>query len=231
MPKKVEREIEIAATPKDVWRALSEGEELKRWFPLDARVKPGAGGSVWLSWGEGAEWESPIEIWEPNRRMQTVDTFPGQDGAPPTRIAVDYVIEARGGTTVVRLVHSGFADDTWEDELETMGAGWTSFLANLKHYLERHKGEPRTIAHFRHPLVGLERRDVFPRMLKLLGLDASKLRAGERYSTTARSGDRFEGRAIQVKEPINFTATAENWGNAFLMIEIEPGRGRCRPAI
>ena len=93
MPKKVEREIEIAATPDEVWRALSDGEELKRWFPLDARVKPGAGGSVWLSWGEGAEWESPIEIWEPGKRLQPVDTIPGQEGAPPTRIAVDYVIE------------------------------------------------------------------------------------------------------------------------------------------
>ncbi|HEX6177900.1 MAG TPA: SRPBCC domain-containing protein, partial [Thermoanaerobaculia bacterium] len=108
MTKKIEREIEIAATPEEVWKAISDGEELKRWFPLDARVRPGVCGSVWLSWGEGSEWESPIEIWEPNRRLGTVDTIPGEGGAAPARIAVDYVIEARGGTTIVRAVTSGF---------------------------------------------------------------------------------------------------------------------------
>lgn len=88
--KKIEKEIAIDATPDEVWRALTEGEELKRWFPLDARVKPGVGGSVWLSWGEGSEWESPIEIWEPSRHLQTADVTPQPDGAPPLKIAVDY---------------------------------------------------------------------------------------------------------------------------------------------
>ena len=112
-----------------------------------------------------------------------------------------------------------------------MGAGWTSFLANLKHYLERHTGQPRAIAHFRHPLVGRERAEVYPRMMKLLGFDTTAVRERDRYSTTARSGDRFEGLVVQAARPINFTATVENWDDAFLMVEIEPGRGRCRPAI
>lgn len=48
---------------------------------------------------------------------------------------------------------------------------------------------------------------------------------------TSRLGDRFEGVIKVLAPPINFTATGENWGNAFFMLEIEPGRDRCRPAI
>ena len=86
--KKVEAEIAIDATPEEVWRAISEGDRLKQWFPLDARVTPPPDGKVWLSWGEGAEWESPIEVWEPSKHLRTVDVMPGKDGGPATRIAV-----------------------------------------------------------------------------------------------------------------------------------------------
>ena len=42
----VEREIEIDAPLAAVWRAHTDAEEVTRWFPLHARVSPGAGGSV-----------------------------------------------------------------------------------------------------------------------------------------------------------------------------------------
>ena len=49
--------IDINATPEDVWRALTDAGELMRWFPLQARVTPGKGGSVfwgWISTGRGS---------------------------------------------------------------------------------------------------------------------------------------------------------------------------------
>ena len=222
--KKVEKEIEIDATPEEVWRALTEGEELKRWFPLDARVTPGVGGVVWLSWGEGSEWEAPIEVWEPKKHLRTVDA--------PTKLAVDYFIESRGGKTILRLVHSGFGDDMWDDELDTLSSGWASFLANLRHYLEVHPGKARSIAFFRHAPVESPRPDVYRRTMKAMGMDSTdRLKVESRYATTSRNGDHFEGVVKVNAPPIHFTGTAENWGNGFLMIEIEPGRERCRPAI
>lgn len=230
MTKKIEKEIAIDATPEEVWRALSEGEQLKRWFPLDARVKPGVGGAVWLSWGEGSDWESPIEIWEPNRHLRTVDTTPATRDKPAARIAVDYIIKTRGGTTVLRVVHSGFADDAGDDEQQSLDAGWASFLATLKNYLERHRGEPRALAFFRHPPVELPRSEVYRRVMKTFGLQGvDSLKPGERYSSA--NGIELAGVADIVAPPINFSGTVENLGNAFLMIEIEPGRQRCRPAV
>ncbi len=230
--KKYEKEIEIDATPEEVWRALTDGEELKRWFPLDARVKPGVGGALWLSWGEGSDWEAPIEVWEPLRHLRTVDTTPGKEGAPPTRVAVDYIIESRGGKTVLRLVHSGFAADMWDDEFDTLSSGWAAFQATLKHYLERHPGEPRAMAFVRHAPQELPRVEVFRRTLAAMGLaSADGLRVGRRYSAKSRKGDEFEGVIKVLAPPINFSGTVENWNEGFVTIEIEPGRTRCRPAI
>ncbi|HKO58813.1 MAG TPA: SRPBCC domain-containing protein [Thermoanaerobaculia bacterium] len=214
--KKIEKEVIIKATPEEVWRALTAAEELKRWFPLDARVTPGPGGAIMFSFGEGMEWESPIDVWEPNRHLRTVSEYGAQ------KMAVDYYLEGRGGETVLRFVHSGFADDAWDDELDTMSAGWATFLANLRHYLERHPGQPRTVAYYRHPVVELDRETAFARVLEAMNIR----RDGNRYTSDWGSGD-----ILVDRPPINFTGTVEKWDDASLMIEIEPGRGRCRPAI
>jgi uncharacterized protein YndB with AHSA1/START domain len=222
--KKIERSVEIEAGADAVWRAVSDAEELKKWFP------PGVGGAIWLSWGEGSDWESPIEIWQPGKHLRTVDTTP-VEGSAPIRVAVDYLIEATGGTTVLRLVHSGFAASTWDEELDTMGAGWMTFVLNLKHYLERHPGEPRTVAYARHQPVDLARTEVYGRTLRAMGVDADSLRIGGSFRARTRNGDEFRGVVKAFTPPINVTATVENWNDGFLMIEIEPGRERCRPAI
>ena len=41
-----EMSIDIEATPEHVWKALTDAAELTRWFPLQARVTPGTGGSM-----------------------------------------------------------------------------------------------------------------------------------------------------------------------------------------
>jgi uncharacterized protein YndB with AHSA1/START domain len=221
---KLEREIEIDADVQTVWRALTEGEELKRWFPLDARVRPGPGGAIWLSWGEGMDWEAPIAIWKPNEHLRTADPA-------PSTVVVDYYIESRGGKTVLRLVHSGFSAASWESEYDNLSAGWMSFLVNLKLYLERHPGEPRTMVWHRHPAVALSRDEAFSRVLGALGLGAHDLRVGGRYAATTVTGDRLSGEVQVFAPPVNFSGTVETLSNGFLMVEIEPGQDRCRPAI
>src|SRR5215471_15579426 len=64
-------EIEIDAPIEAVWKAISEAEEITRWFCEEARVIPGEGGSYWISWGEGQGAESRIDVWDPPRRLRT----------------------------------------------------------------------------------------------------------------------------------------------------------------
>jgi len=88
----------------------------------------------------------------------------------------------------------GFGEDAWKDEIATLDSGWRAFLATLRNYIERHRGESRTVAHFRHPVVPLPRPDAFQRMLTAFGFDRNAtMTSGDRFDVTTKSGDRFQG--------------------------------------
>ena len=53
-----ETSIEIRATPAEIWKTITEAEEIIRWFAPEASVTPGEGGKMFISWGAGME--SPI---------------------------------------------------------------------------------------------------------------------------------------------------------------------------
>jgi uncharacterized protein YndB with AHSA1/START domain len=139
-------EIEIAAAVEDVWQAVSTAEGFTSWFAPEAGVKPGAGGEVFVKWGEGMEGTQRIEIWEPNRHLRIVGDRP--EPAPPS--VVDYLLEGRGGTTVLRMVHSGFGETAdFNSEYDATGTAWPLFLKIMKHSVERGIGTCRNATVFR----------------------------------------------------------------------------------
>jgi len=141
-----EGQIEVDATAERVWQGLTDAGELVRWFPLDAKVEPGPGGSFYLSWLNEFAATMEIQVWDPPRHLRTAWTF-HEEG--PTQVT-DYYIEAKGGRTVVRAVTSGFPlDESWDGWVEGTNRGWAFELRSLKHYLERHAGEPRHVLYLR----------------------------------------------------------------------------------
>src|SRR4029450_13491286 len=102
--------------------------------------------------------DPPITVWEPMRAMQTASEMPSKDGRM-VRLAIDYYVEVHGGRVRVRLVHSGFDDsDSWDGYIDGLDAGWTFFLFNLKHALERHRGVDRLQLSARSPTTAPGRR-------------------------------------------------------------------------
>jgi uncharacterized protein YndB with AHSA1/START domain len=178
--------IDIDATLEEVWQALTTGEGIARWFAPHAAVTPGEGGSVSIGWDPKEMWEQPITVWEPRRRMQTASEMP-KDGRM-VRLAVDYYLEVQGGRVRVRLVHSGFDDSSWDDYIDGLDAGWSYFLFNLKHAIERHPGVERrqlsarfrTTAHAGedHPVFGAKGLRVRPPIGGLRPRDACRLSFG-----------------------------------------------------
>ena len=69
-PRIVEMEITLDAPPEEVWQALTDPEVLTRWFPLEAKVEPGPGGSIFLGWGPEIQGASGIQVWEPGKRLK-----------------------------------------------------------------------------------------------------------------------------------------------------------------
>lgn len=227
----IEKQMEIAAPVEAVWKALTDAEELTRWFPLKARVKPGAGGSVFLSWGPECEGEAPIDVWEPNRRLRYVERAPGADRNAQSSMFVEWILEARGGKTLLRLANSGFGEGAdWENEYyDSVDCGWGFMLVNLRHYLERHAGVPRVVAWPRLKVTG-SREDAYERLMGADGLfpesATKKLREGGRYSARAASGEQFSGRVEFVRPPRGFCVTVENLNEALLWLTIEGSPGK-----
>jgi uncharacterized protein YndB with AHSA1/START domain len=144
----VEETVEIAATPEQVWRALTEAAELERWFPLEARVVPGEGGEIHLSWKNEFAGTSRIVAWEPPRRLAARYGF-GEEAGGAVEVT-EYRLEARGGGTVLRVVTSGIPEGAaWDDWYHGTRRGWRYELRSLKHYLERHAGQPRQVVYLR----------------------------------------------------------------------------------
>jgi uncharacterized protein YndB with AHSA1/START domain len=122
-----ELRFEVAAPREDVWRALVDPAALVGWFASDARVTPEVGGEWYVAHGEyGAS--STIDELVPNERLATSHEGKGSE----------FLLEGRKGTTVLRVVQSGFG----ESELASLERGWASYAQTLGHYLERHRDEP-----------------------------------------------------------------------------------------
>src|SRR6185436_14691953 len=62
-----QHEIVIDAPLEAVWKAISDGEELTRWFVQEASVEPRVGGTITISWDGEDKSSGTIEAWEPNR--------------------------------------------------------------------------------------------------------------------------------------------------------------------
>src|SRR5262249_33670562 len=124
-------ENQIDAPREAVWKAISTGEGLTRWYAEEARVEPRAGGENWISWGEGQEVGNVNLAWEPGRRL----TVGKPDHATATdwqAIVIDFEIETRGGRTVLKLVQSGLPAGPARGSLaEGAPGGWGSFLGGL----------------------------------------------------------------------------------------------------
>ncbi len=218
----LEAGVEIAAPIEEVWRALTDAEELTRWFPLEARVEPGPGGKVWLSWQNEYQDESAITIWEPPRHLRT--TWGAPPGGEPVELAVDYHLEARGGRTVLRLVHSGFPDDpSWDGWFDGTRLGWTYELLSLKHYLERHRGTRREVVYLRRR-VRLPQEQAWARLVGPGGFGRSGRlggSAGERYTCATAGGESLAGAILLDQAPYQFGGTVEGWNDSLLRVSVD----------
>ena len=214
--------IDIDATLDEVWQALTTGEGIARWFAPHAAVTPGEGGSVSVGWDPKEMWTQPITVWEPLRRMQTASEMPSADGRL-VRIAVDYYLDVHGGRVRVRLVQSGFDDSgSWDTYIDGLDAGWTYFLFNLKHALERHRGVDRRqlSARFRttaragedHPVFGSKGLRLRPPIGGLQPGDACRLSLGG-VDVDATVAVRHPSRTAAFVVPA--------WNDALLFVERE----------
>lgn len=152
----IRKEIELEATPEQVWHAIATREGQTAWSPDPDAIER-----------EGMSVEQ-----DPPRRL-AVRTPAEANGAFH---AFGYLIEAReGGVTVLRFVHSGFLGDDWSDEFnyeEMTSYGWDMYLHTLAQYLTYFAGRPATYVEAQAPMNSAAK-EAWPVLEKALGLTSA----------------------------------------------------------
>src|SRR5580700_4112561 len=135
----VQVEVEVPGTPEQVWQAIATGPGVGAWFvptEVDGRI----GGTVTSHFGGGMDSVKTITEWDAPHRFAAEGSW----GPNTPTVATEWIVEARGGgTCIVRVVHSLFAEtDDWDNQLTGVESGWPSFFSILRLYLEHFAGQP-----------------------------------------------------------------------------------------
>lgn len=144
-----ETRVVIDRPIQEVWKAITDAKEMARWFAGEMTVEPGVGGFVLAEFCPGMEWKTMIEVWEPDRHLRLTENREGvmsasglEEVREACRLVEDFYLQAEGGKTILRLVHSGFgASKAWDDEYEGTQGGWPICFFRLKQGLEGHRHE------------------------------------------------------------------------------------------
>lgn len=132
----ITKDLEVDATPEEVWDAISTGRGVDSWFMGRNEIEPREGGTVTSSVG-GATETSTVTRWEPKRRF----VWRSAERPDGSFHQFDYRIEPRdAGSTSIRFVHSGMLDPDWEREYEKLTESFSMFVYKLVEYLTYFRG-------------------------------------------------------------------------------------------
>jgi hypothetical protein len=132
----VREQIELDATPEQVWDAIATGPGVDSCLMGRNQIQGGLDGRSKMDMGAFAI-ESTITAWDPPKHF-ALKSDPAPDGAFH---AFEYLVEGRdGGSAVLRFVHSGFLGDDWEAEYDALRKGDLAYLHKLAQYVKYFPG-------------------------------------------------------------------------------------------
>jgi uncharacterized protein YndB with AHSA1/START domain len=138
-PDRIERTVELAHPPSEVWAALTTAEGLGAWFGDEAAIDLRPGGAARMSWDGRYTVEMRVErVEEPSVFGFTWQTneLPDDD---PRRTYVEFTLEPAGAGTRLTVVESGFAqlpEDVYLKVYDGHTEGWAKELGELAAYLD-----------------------------------------------------------------------------------------------
>ena len=139
-PDRIERTVELAHPPEQVWAALTTAEGLAAWFGNEAEIDLRPGGAARMRWNEeGFTAQMRVErVEEPVVFAFTWPIF-GLADDDPRRTYVEFTLTPAGGGTRLTVVESGFAqlpEDAYRKAYDGNAEGWAKELGELAAYLD-----------------------------------------------------------------------------------------------
>jgi uncharacterized protein YndB with AHSA1/START domain len=130
MDERIERELRIEAPIERVWQVITDPAYVARWFGQKAEIDLRPGGAAVFGWTDYGDGHAVVERVEPPRefafRWAREHDVPLDQAATTT--LVEFSLSPVGAGTRLRLVESGFTDETHRKENTE---GWDAELADL----------------------------------------------------------------------------------------------------
>ncbi|PSK96291.1 uncharacterized protein YndB with AHSA1/START domain [Murinocardiopsis flavida] len=143
LPDRLDHEIVVAAPVHRVWAALTEGDQVARWYAFDgAEITARDGGSLVFRWAEHGDFHGRVVAVEPEAFFSyRLAAFPGAAPAPSGSTLVEFTLLPKGSGVRLRVEESGIRDlDMPEKEQAEYAAaaaqGWENGLHLLRAHVE-----------------------------------------------------------------------------------------------
>lgn len=149
MPHRIEKQIDLKATPARVWRAITDHKEFGEWFrvALDAPFAPGksARGKILHPGYEHLTWEATVKDMQPERLFSFTwhpyGIDPDVDYSTEPTTLVEFRLEPIPTGTRLTIVESGFdkIPEHRRDEAFRMNEqGWAQQVKNVEAHVARY---------------------------------------------------------------------------------------------
>jgi uncharacterized protein YndB with AHSA1/START domain len=129
---RIERQMTFPASREDVWAAITEPDQISRWFGTETELDLRPGGQGVFRWDKTEVRVTVEEVDPPSRFSYRWEPSQTPSGGPTT--LVQFQLEEVEGGTRLSLVESGFANLPAESRRENE-FGWDEELGNLRVYL------------------------------------------------------------------------------------------------
>lgn len=132
------KKLVLKATKEKVWSALTNKNELGKWWNSGVRLEPYEGGQFYEPWGDGQlATGKVIEL-----KMYNFIKFTWQEKCwnSSEKTLCKLKLRTNGGTTILEVNHSGWKTfkeiDNRKKLIEGFKKGWGALLPKLKKYVE-----------------------------------------------------------------------------------------------
>lgn len=130
--------IDILADASQVWRALTDAEQLARWCSPAAQIRARQGGLFRASVDRVTEFEAHIDVFEPERRLRLMYLPSSELPRADTVMVDDFILDRVPGGTIVRLLGSGVpATPEWDTQYWRLRTSWQQAMTRLKVFVEQ----------------------------------------------------------------------------------------------
>jgi len=131
--------VDIAVPPPVVWAVMCGPSLLPLWLGADAKIRPQKSGHWSATISPGLHREAVIDLFEPPRRLRLIYLSPPELPVFDGVVVEDYLLEADGHGTIVRLLSSGMPD---------LGE-WTMYYTRVRGLAERSMARLKVLCEMR----------------------------------------------------------------------------------